>query len=130
MVSGRITYSGKEGPETIGLNRVGPASEGVWTASLQFSKEREDNLFAGLAGAGTGPGQLMALSEDKTHLMNTFTNKPVFITGEAAWSLIAQPSDSDVDTYLSDRASRGFNAIIVNLRGFVRSCCAQCERGD
>jgi hypothetical protein len=57
----------------------------------------------------------MALSEDKTHLVNTITNKPVFITGEAAWSLIAQPSDADVDTYLGDRASRGFNAIIVNL---------------
>jgi len=39
----------------------------------------------------------------------------VFITGDAAWSLIAQPSDADVDIYLEDRASRGFNAIIVNL---------------
>ena len=39
----------------------------------------------------------------------------MFITGDAAWSLIAQPSDADVDIYLEDRASRGFNAIIVNL---------------
>jgi hypothetical protein len=61
------------------------------------------------------PGQFMALSADKTHLINTFTNKPVFITGEAAWSLIAEPSDADVETYLADRAARGFNGIIVNL---------------
>lgn len=66
-------------------------------------------------GIGTGQGQFMTLSPDRTHLVNTFTNKPVFITGEAAWSLIAQLSDADVESYFTDRAKRGFNAIIVNL---------------
>ena len=69
----------------------------------------------GSSGTGTASGQFVALSSDKTHLISTFTNKPVFITGEAAWSLIAQPSDADVETYLADRAARGFNGIIVNL---------------
>jgi hypothetical protein len=70
---------------------------------------------AGSSAARTESGQFMALDATKTHLVNTLTNKPVFSTGDAAWSLIAQPSDADVDTYLEDRASRGFNAIIVNL---------------
>jgi hypothetical protein len=56
----------------------------------------------------------MALSADKTHLVNTFTNKPVFITGESAYNLAVQlSSNSDIETYLSDRASRGFNLIWV-----------------
>jgi len=69
----------------------------------------------GLRTARAASGQFMELDASRSHLVNTFTNKPVFITGDAAWSLIAQPSDTDVDAYLQDRASRGFNAIIVNL---------------
>jgi hypothetical protein len=85
-------------------------------ARLRSSDEDGGSLQGiGLSGRGTGPGQFMALSPDKTHLINTFTNKPVFITGDAAWSLIVQPSDAGVETYLADRAARGFNGIIVNL---------------
>jgi hypothetical protein len=93
-----------------------PLMKGSQTATLKFVDERGVNFLDVLfTGTGTGPGQFMALSPDKTHLINTFTNKPVFITGDAAWSLIAQLSDQDVETYLADRARRGFNAIIVNL---------------
>lgn len=67
------------------------------------------------SSAGGASGQFMALDASRSHLVNNFTNKPVFITGDAAWSLIAEPSDADVDAYLNDRASQGFNAIIVNL---------------
>jgi hypothetical protein len=68
----------------------------------------------GLAATGTAPGQFMTLSADKTHLVNTFTNKPVFINGEDAFDLAVQlANNSDIDTYLSDRASRGFNLIWV-----------------
>ena len=44
----------------------------------------------GSSATGTASGQFVALSPDKTHLISTFTNKLVFITGEAAWSLIAR----------------------------------------
>lgn len=60
----------------------------------------------------------MPLDAKTSYWVTTFANKPVFITGDAAWSLIAQPSDPDVDTYLEDRASRGLNAIIVNSIGY------------
>jgi uncharacterized protein DUF4038 len=43
------------------------------------------------------------------------TGQPFLVVGDTAWSLIAQLSDEDVTRYLDDRASRGFNAIIVNL---------------
>jgi len=64
----------------------------------------------------TGRGQFMALSADRTHLVNTFTNKPVFITGDTAYNLATQlASDADVEAYLSDRQAKGINLIWVAL---------------
>jgi hypothetical protein len=37
------------------------------------------------------------------------------MNGDAAWSLIVGPNASDADHYLSDRAGKGFNAVLVNL---------------
>jgi hypothetical protein len=59
------------------------------------------------------PGQFMTLSEDGTHLVNTITNKPVFMTGDAPQLLMVQVSDADVETYLADRAARKFNVLWV-----------------
>lgn len=42
-------------------------------------------------------------------------NKPFFIAGEAAWSLIANTTTADAITYLTDRQQRGFTMILVNL---------------
>lgn len=56
-------------------------------------------------------GQFMALDPTGRFLINSITHKPVFITGEAAWSLITQLNDADVEIYLSDRAARKFNYI-------------------
>lgn len=61
-----------------------------------------------------GAGQFMALSKDKSYLINTITNKPVFITGEQAYSLATNLSrNSDIEYYLSTRQSMGFNLIWV-----------------
>ena len=56
-------------------------------------------------------GQFMTLDPTGRFLINSISNKPVFITGDAAWSLITQLDNADVEAYLSDRASRGFNYI-------------------
>jgi hypothetical protein len=40
---------------------------------------------------------------------------PVWLQGEAAWSLIVRLDDAELDRYLADRKSRGFNALLVNL---------------
>ena len=37
------------------------------------------------------------------------------VTGDSAWSLIAELRSGDVASYLDDRAARGFNAVIVSL---------------
>jgi hypothetical protein len=55
--------------------------------------------------------QFMTLDSSGKFLINSIKKEPVFITGDAAWSLITQLNNSDVELYLSDRASRGFNFI-------------------
>jgi hypothetical protein len=40
---------------------------------------------------------------------------PFLLHGEAAWSLIAQPTSNQMEQYLADRDSRGVRAILVNL---------------
>jgi len=40
---------------------------------------------------------------------------PFLLVGDAAWSLIAQLSDQDADTYLTSRQQHGFNLVMVNL---------------
>ena len=64
---------------------------------------------------GTGTGEFMVLSADRTHLVNTITNQPVYMTGEDAWCLATQLSNADVVTYLTDRASRKFNVVWMAL---------------
>lgn len=61
------------------------------------------------------PGQLMTLDPTDKFLINSITMQPVFITGDDAFSLQSQLSDDDIQFYLNDRASRGFNAIWVGL---------------
>jgi hypothetical protein len=41
--------------------------------------------------------------------------KPFLVRGDAAWSLIAQLKREDVEEYLRDRRSRGFNTVLVSL---------------
>jgi len=42
-------------------------------------------------------------------------DRPVFLQGDAAWSLIANVSLEDAEIYLADRSAKGVNAIYVNL---------------
>jgi hypothetical protein len=56
-------------------------------------------------------GQFMTLDPTGRFLINSITRTPVFITGDSAWSLITQLDNPEVEAYLSDRASRGFNYI-------------------
>jgi Protein of unknown function (DUF4038)/Putative collagen-binding domain of a collagenase len=75
----------------------------------QFHPARRPRAAAGPILSASG--QFMTLDSNGKFLINSITQKPVFIVGEAAWSLMTQLSDSDVEVYLSDRASRGFNYI-------------------
>jgi hypothetical protein len=57
------------------------------------------------------PNQLMTLSSNGNYLVNSYTNQPVFITGEDGWGAITDLNSAEVSTYLKNRAHRGFNAI-------------------
>ena len=63
------------------------------------------------------------LSGDGTYLVNA-AGTPVFITGDAAWSLIARLNITDANIYLANRAAKGFNVVIVNLmeHAFAQNC--------
>lgn len=41
--------------------------------------------------------------------------QPFYVHGDTAWSLAVAATHSQIDSYLDDRAGRGFNALIVNL---------------
>lgn len=41
--------------------------------------------------------------------------KPLFLNGDAAWSLLVVPSEQDAIEYLRTRHAQGFNAVLVNL---------------
>jgi hypothetical protein len=56
----------------------------------------------------------LKLAPDRTHLVDQ-TGRPFLVQGDAAWSLIAQPSEAEAETYLADRQSRGVNLVMVNL---------------
>jgi hypothetical protein len=55
----------------------------------------------------------MVLSRDGKYLVNTTTNRPVFIAGESAFSLVGRLSNADIETYFTDRESRGFNIVWI-----------------
>ena len=90
-----------------------PTASGVRTAALLLS---DDGGGSPQTVSLTGTDQFIALSPDRTHLVNTFTNKPVFITGDTAYALAVQlSSNADVEAYLSDRQAKGFNLMWVGL---------------
>jgi hypothetical protein len=66
--------------------------------------------------AGTPPDSLfpLKLSADRGSLVAN-DGSPFLLHGEAAWSLIAQLTVAGATQYLSDRRTRGVNALIVNL---------------
>jgi Protein of unknown function (DUF4038)/Putative collagen-binding domain of a collagenase len=56
----------------------------------------------------------VTLSPGKRYLEDAH-GQPFLILGDAAWSLIADLTREDVDRYLEDRHTRGFNTLLVSL---------------
>lgn len=72
-----------------------------------------------LAGLNTvplcaAPAYPLKVSADSRYLVDQ-QDKPFFMHGDTAWSLIAQVSREDAELYLRDCAARGFNSVIVSL---------------
>lgn len=56
----------------------------------------------------------LRVERGKRHLVDA-SGRPYLITGDSAWSLLAQCGRAEIDEYLRDRQQRGFNAVLVNL---------------
>jgi len=56
----------------------------------------------------------LRVGPDRRRLVDR-TGVPFLLHGEAAWSLITALTCEEAELYLSDRAHKGFNSIIVNL---------------
>jgi hypothetical protein len=56
----------------------------------------------------------LKLSGDGRYLTDQ-VGQPFFINGDAAWSMIAQANQQEVDTYLTDRQQKGYNLVLTNL---------------
>jgi len=56
----------------------------------------------------------LKISDNSRYLLDQ-NDKPFFLSGEAAWSLIAQVSKEDAVYYLDNRQEKGFNVVMVNL---------------
>jgi Protein of unknown function (DUF4038)/Putative collagen-binding domain of a collagenase len=66
------------------------------------------------AGVPPRPAFPLAVSSSGRFLVDA-RGAPFRLQGEAAWSLIANLTAAQVDSYLEDRAQKGFNAVLVNL---------------
>ncbi len=76
------------------------------------------SLFSGTFSFTTQPpvvGKLNPLNLSANGRFLQAGGTAVLINGEAAWSMIAQLTYAQADTYLSDRSGRGVNAVLVNL---------------
>lgn len=69
---------------------------------------------ARLETASAAPVYPLKVSSDGRYLVDQ-ANQPFFWNGEAPWSLIAQGTNADIDTYLASRQQLGVNVILVNL---------------
>lgn len=50
-----------------------------------------------------------------THALLDVSGNPFFIHADSPWSLMTVPTDAEVETYLSNRAAKGFNALVTSL---------------
>jgi hypothetical protein len=74
----------------------------------------------GSGGGGGGGGAANFPLHLAGDVLEDDSGNPFLLSGDAAWSLMVELSDAEVDTYLDDRRQKGFNAVLVNLieRGF------------
>lgn len=56
----------------------------------------------------------LRVSPDRRRLLDA-DGQPFLIQGDAAWSLIANLTDEEIEVYLDDRQAKGFNTLIVSL---------------
>jgi len=106
--SGKMSASGAAAmPGTGG----GAGASGAGGAAPAGTGGATPGGTGGATGAWTYP---LKLAPGQRHLVDQ-KNQPFLLIGDAAWSLMVSLSEGDAKTYLTDRAGKGFNAVLVNL---------------
>lgn len=72
-------------------------------------------LPAGVQADWGGPLAFPIRTDAATRTLVGADGAKVTIVGDAAWSLLVQLSQAEVQQYLDDRRARGFNTVLVNL---------------
>jgi hypothetical protein len=100
--------------------RGGPSRRGVLrTALLALGASwlgAHRGALAGPAGPDVATAARFPLgaAPGRHHLVDAM-GRPFLIHGDTAWSLIVELTREEVELYLADRRSRGFNALLVSL---------------
>ena len=84
------------------------------TSLVTFSNQPSANLFSASAGSPTIYAFPLRVSKNGRYLIDQ-QGRPFRIQGDSAQSLIANLTYAEADAYLTDRKSKGFNTINVNL---------------
>lgn len=78
-------------------------------------------LFGGVpygvpsGGSGGGGSSTFPLSVSANgRYLKDATGSPFLLVGDAAWQLVQNCTDAQIDTYLNDRSSRGFTAVLMS----------------
>jgi hypothetical protein len=104
---GTSTGGGGAGGAATGGMAGGGATGGAGDASTGGA--------GGAGGVAAGmPAFPLAVAPNGRYLVDQ-KGVPFRIQGDSSWSLIANLTASEVDTYLADRKARGFTAVLVNL---------------
>src|SRR5690606_22170520 len=66
------------------------------------------------ASAASATAFPLRIGDNGNYLVDA-DDRPFLLHGDTAWSLIAELTREEVDFYLADRLSRGFNTLVVSL---------------
>ncbi len=92
-----------------------PRSTATETATITITDNANQSPQT-IALTGTGinsSSQFMTLDPTGTYLVNTYTNTPVFCTGDAPQLAATQISNANAVTYFQDRSAKGFNCLWI-----------------
>jgi Protein of unknown function (DUF4038)/Putative collagen-binding domain of a collagenase len=101
---------------TSGSQSVSPTATTTYTLSCTGPGGSASQAVTVKVGATTSGAYAYPLRVGPTgrHLVDQ-NGKAFLLVGDAAWSLIAQLTDTAADSYLANRQQLGFDAVLVNL---------------
>jgi hypothetical protein len=109
---------GWSGPQAIsGSQSVSPTSTTTYTLACTGTGGTTSQSATVTVGTTPPPGSYiypLRVGPTGRYLVDQ-TGKPFLMVGDAAWSLIAQLTDQDADTYLASRQQLGFSLVLANL---------------